>query len=70
MAEIGERLATVSLAEDVKHNRKVTVKVLKPELAAALGHERFLADRVPLSGTPQGRSAIRCTAATNGPPLV
>jgi serine/threonine-protein kinase len=35
-------MATVYLAEDIKHQRKVAVKVLKPELAAALGHERFL----------------------------
>jgi non-specific serine/threonine protein kinase len=34
--------ATVYLAEDLKHGRKVAVKVLRPELAAALGHERFL----------------------------
>lgn len=35
-------MATVYLAEDLKHNRKVAVKVLRPELAAALGPERFL----------------------------
>jgi len=35
-------MATVYLAEDVKHRRKVAVKVLKPELAAVLGAERFL----------------------------
>ncbi len=35
-------MATVYLANDVKHNRKVALKVLRPELAAALGHERFL----------------------------
>ena len=35
-------MATVYLAEDLKHHRKVALKVLKPELAAALGHERFL----------------------------
>jgi non-specific serine/threonine protein kinase len=34
--------ATVYLAEDLKHGRKVAVKVLRPELAAAVGHERFL----------------------------
>lgn len=37
-------MATVYLAEDVKHNREVAVKVLKPELAAAVGAERFLRD--------------------------
>ena len=35
-------MATVYLAEDVKHHRQVAVKVLKPELAALLGPERFL----------------------------
>ncbi len=35
-------MATVYLAEDVKHHRKVAVKVLRPELAAVLGAERFL----------------------------
>jgi Tol biopolymer transport system component/tRNA A-37 threonylcarbamoyl transferase component Bud32 len=35
-------MATVYLAEDVKHHRQVAVKVLKPELAAAVGAERFL----------------------------
>ena len=35
-------MATVYLAEDLKHRRKVAVKVLRPELAAVLGTERFL----------------------------
>jgi serine/threonine-protein kinase len=35
-------MATVYLADDVKHRRKVAIKVLRPELAAALGTERFL----------------------------
>src|SRR5439155_64536 len=34
--------ATVYLAQDLKHGRAVAVKVLRPELAAALGAERFL----------------------------
>jgi serine/threonine-protein kinase len=41
--QLGEGgMATVYLAEDIKHQRKVAVKVLKPELAAVLGAERFL----------------------------
>jgi serine/threonine protein kinase len=40
--EIGSGgMATVYLAEDLKHERKVAVKVLRPELAAALGSDRF-----------------------------
>ncbi len=35
-------MATVYLAEDLRHKRKVAVKVLRPELAAVLGAERFL----------------------------
>jgi serine/threonine-protein kinase len=35
-------MATVYLAEDLKHRRRVAVKVLKPELAASIGAERFL----------------------------
>jgi serine/threonine-protein kinase len=35
-------MATVYLATDVKHQRQVALKVLRPELAAALGHDRFL----------------------------
>ena len=35
-------MATVYLAEDLKNRRQVAVKVLRPELAAALGPERFL----------------------------
>ena len=35
-------MATVYLAQDVKHHRKVALKVLKPELTAILGTERFL----------------------------
>jgi serine/threonine-protein kinase len=41
--ELGQGgMATVYLAQDVKHERKVALKVLRPELAAALGAERFL----------------------------
>src|SRR5213083_1677107 len=35
-------MATVYLAQDLKHHRKVAIKVLEPELAAALGPDRFL----------------------------
>ncbi|MGD2124201.1 MAG: serine/threonine-protein kinase, partial [Gemmatimonadota bacterium] len=35
-------MATVYLAQDLKHDRPVAIKVLRPELAAGLGTERFI----------------------------
>src|SRR5438309_6732720 len=35
-------MATVYLARDLRHGRPVAIKVLRPEIAAALGPERFL----------------------------
>ncbi len=41
--ELGEGgMAVVFLATDLKHNRKVAIKVLKPELSESLGGDRFL----------------------------
>ncbi|HET9706928.1 MAG TPA: protein kinase, partial [Gemmatimonadales bacterium] len=41
--ELGQGgMATVYLAQDLRHGRRVAIKVLRPELAASLGHERFL----------------------------
>jgi len=37
-------MATVYLAHDVRHDRRVALKVLRPELSAILGAERFLAE--------------------------
>ena len=37
-------MATVYLAHDLKHDRKVAVKVLRPELAAVIGADRFLSE--------------------------
>ena len=43
--EIGQGgMATVYLAHDVKHDRRVAIKVLRPELVAVIGAERFLAE--------------------------
>jgi serine/threonine-protein kinase len=36
-------MATVYLAQDLGHDRRVAIKVLRPELAAVIGAERFLA---------------------------
>src|SRR4026207_1823571 len=37
-------MATVYLAQDVRHARRVAVKVLRPELSAVIGAERFLGE--------------------------
>jgi hypothetical protein len=50
-------MATVYLAHDRKHEREVAVKVLKPDLAAAVGPERFLRE-------------IRITAQLNHPHIL
>ncbi len=43
--EIGRGgMATVYLARDVRHDRKVALKALNPELGAVIGVERFLAE--------------------------
>jgi eukaryotic-like serine/threonine-protein kinase len=56
--EIGSGgMATVYEAEDTRHGRRVAVKVMKPEIAAVLGVDRFLAE-------------IRVTANLQHPNLV
>lgn len=56
--EVGEGgMATVYVAEDVRHGRRVAVKVLRPELTAVVGAERFLAE-------------IRTTAALQHPHIL
>ena len=56
--ELGQGgMATVYLAEDLKHKRNVALKVLKPELAAVLGAERFVQE-------------IRTTAALQHPHIL
>ena len=43
--ELGQGgMATVYLAQDLRHDRRVAIKVLRPELAAVIGAERFLAE--------------------------
>ena len=37
-------MATVWLAQDLRHDRRVALKVLRPELSAVIGAERFLAE--------------------------
>ena len=45
-------MATVYLAQDLRHHRQVAVKVLKPELAAGIGAERFLSE-IRTTANPQ-----------------
>jgi serine/threonine-protein kinase len=56
--ELGQGgMATVHLADDLRHGRQVAIKVLKPELAAVLGAERFVQE-------------IRTTAALQHPHIL
>jgi serine/threonine-protein kinase len=43
-------MATVYLANDLKHGRKVALKILRPELAAVIGAERFLQEITVTAG--------------------
>src|ERR1044071_6991168 len=41
--ELGQGgMAAVYLAEDLKHGRKVAIKILRPEVAVAIGGDRFV----------------------------
>ena len=58
-------MATVYLAHDERHNRKVALKVLKARLAAVVGAERFLAEiqttanlQYPHSPKPHGAGPL------------
>ena len=59
--ELGEGgMPTVYLADDLKHERKVALKVLKPELSAAVGADRFLHE-IKLTATYSTRTSSPCT---------
>lgn len=46
-------MATVYPAEDLKHHRQVAVKVLRPELSALLGADRFVKEiELTVGGSP------------------
>ena len=60
-------MATVYLAQDVRHHRRVALKVLKPELAAVIGAGRFLYkiettanSRAPSDHDPTHPGLARC----------
>lgn len=57
--EIGRGgMATVYLAHDLKHGRKVAVKVLQPELAATVGGHRFLREIQTAANAPRSPQKI------------
>jgi serine/threonine protein kinase len=49
-------MATVYLAHDLRHDRPVAIKVLHPELAAALGGDRFLSEIKTTARLPMAAS--------------
>ncbi len=51
-------MATVYLAEDLKHKRKVALKVLKPDLAAVLGAERFVQEITTTASLHRAEEAV------------
>ena len=58
--ELGEGgMATVYLAKDLKHNRNVALKVLRPELAAVLGAERFVSEIRTTANLCAGPAGVR-----------
>ena len=64
--ELGEGgMATVYLADDIKHERKVALKVLKPELAAVVGAERFLTE-IKTTANPGSHSLSGSAASLLG----
>jgi serine/threonine-protein kinase len=64
--ELGQGgMATVYLAEDLKHKRRVALKVLKAELAAVLGAERFVQE---ITTTAALQHPLSCRCSTPAPP--
>jgi hypothetical protein len=62
-------MATVYRAKDVAHDRNVALKVLRPELAAILGAERFLAE-IKTTADPRHPDILACTTGANRRPGV
>jgi serine/threonine protein kinase len=58
-------MATVYLARDLRHDRPVALKVLKPELAATLGPERFQRE-IRIAARLQHRTSRCSTASPSG----
>ena len=64
-------MATVYLADDLKHDRQVAIKVLRPELAAVIGAERFLTE-IKTTASLQHPHILRALRLRRGrrPPLL
>ena len=62
-------MATVFLAMDVRHDRKVALKVLHPELSSALGPDRFLRE-IKLAARLNQLSALNVIEASDGVELL
>ncbi len=60
-------MATVYLAHDERHNRNVALKVLKAELAAVVGAERFLAEIETTAKLTHCRLTMSATTLTSCP---
>lgn len=56
-------MATVYLAHDLKHSRQVAVKVLRDELSAALGHDRFLREITTRADAAGSKTPDRSTSS-------
>jgi TolB-like protein len=67
-------MATVYLAEDLKHARPVAIKVLRPDLASGVGADRFLRE-ITIAGSLDHPHILQlhdsgAVEATEGPPLL
>lgn len=59
-------MVTVYLAADLKHDRKVAIKVLEPELATVLGAERFVQEIKTTAALSHPRDRSDCTFRARG----
>src|SRR2546430_17116017 len=60
-------MATVYLAHDPRHNRKVAIKIMNAELAAIIGAARFLNGTALKMGTPSGLREQRIERGRHAP---
>jgi serine/threonine protein kinase len=64
--ELGQGgMARVYLAEDLKHGRRVALKLLRPELAAMIGVDRFLAEVRTMAGLQHPRISFTSRGAAS-----